>query len=382
MVQQRKQCSRRASRCAERLVDEVCTAVVARHGGDFTPAVAALGRGRRPLEACAAVVLHLNLAVSPEQLYAETSAELADRWGEAAMMPGAARLLRWLAAKRVPVALCTSTPRDVLELKRAGLGDLYLLFGDAVVAGDDVKAGKPAPDAFLAASARLGVPPHECLAIEDALTGVQSARAAGCAVLAVPSLADRASYCGERTTVLASLLDVDLARFGLPPLRDWVGRALPLEPMMRLSGPVVRGFGRGSKTLGIPTANLCTDALGPAIAHAACSGIYICWASVGDAAADGTPPPVHKGVMSIGLNPFFKDREKKKTCEPWILHDFGRDFYGEPLRLVVAGYIRPEADFVSLEALIAQINDDADVARAALDLEPFASLRFDSFLRP
>ena len=360
----------------------MCTAVVARHGGEFTPAVAALGRGRRPLEACAAVVSHLKLAVSPEQLYAETSAELADRWGEAAMMPGAGRLMRWLAAKRVPMALATSTPRDVLELKRAGLGDLFLLFGDAVVAGDDVKAGKPAPEAYLSAAARLGVPPHECLAIEDALTGVESARAAGCAVLAVPSLADRGAYRGDRTTVLASLLDVDLARFGLPPLRDWVARALPLEPMMRLAGPVVRGFGRGSKTLGIPTANLCTDALGPAIAHAACSGIYICWASVGEAAADGTPPPVHKGVMSIGHNPFFKDREQKKTCEPWILHDFGRDFYGEPLRLVVAGYIRPEADFTSLEALIAQINDDADVARAALDLEPFASLRFDSFLRP
>jgi phosphonoacetate hydrolase len=57
------------------------------------------------------------------------------------------------------------------------------------------------------------------LAIEDALTGVESARAAGCAVLAVPSLADRAAYRGDRTTVLASLLDVHLERFGLPPDR-------------------------------------------------------------------------------------------------------------------------------------------------------------------
>ena len=364
-------------------MDEVCTSVVARHGGEFTPAVAALGRGMRPLEACGAVVAHLKLQVSAEQLYAETSAELAERWGEATMMPGAARLMRWLAAKRVPLALATSTPRDVLDVKRAGLGDLFLLFGDRIVAGDDVKQGKPAPDAYLAAAARLGVPPHECLAIEDALTGVVSARDAGCAVLAIPSLPDRASYRGARTTVLASLLDVDLARFGLPPLRDWVARALPLEPVMRLAGPVVRGFGRGSKMLGIPTANLCTDALGPAVSHAACTGIYICWASVGEAAPDGTQPPVHKAVMSVGMNPFFKDdNEKKKTVEPWILHDFGRDFYGESLRLVVAGYIRPEADFTTLEALVAQIHGDADVARAALELEPFAALRFDAFLRP
>lgn len=53
--------------------------------------------------------------------------------------------------------------------------------------------------------------------------------------------------------------------------------------------------------------------------------------------------------MSIGFNPVFKN--KQKTCEPWILHDFEGDFYGEEIRLVVCAYIRPEADFVSIEVL-------------------------------
>ncbi len=64
-----------------------------------------------------------------------------------------------------------------------------------------------------------------------------------------------------------------------------------------------------------------------------------------------------------------------------MLHNFEQDFYGHTLRLVVCGYIRPEANFTSLEALIAQIHGDADVARAALDVEPYAALREDAFLR-
>jgi riboflavin kinase len=42
----------------------------------------------------------------------------------------------------------------------------------------------------------------------------------------------------------------------------------------------------------------------------------------------------------------------KKSVEPWLLHDFEADFYGEELRMVVCGYIRPEADFTTLEALV------------------------------
>jgi HAD superfamily hydrolase (TIGR01509 family) len=56
----------------------------------------------------------------------------------------------------------------------------------AVVTGDQVLDGKPHPEAYLTAAARLGVDPAACVAIEDSPTGVASARAAGCVVLAVP----------------------------------------------------------------------------------------------------------------------------------------------------------------------------------------------------
>ena len=56
----------------------------------------------------------------------------------------------------------------------------------AVVTGDQVRHGKPDPEAYLTAAARLGVPPGDCLAIEDSPAGVASAEAAGTAVVAVP----------------------------------------------------------------------------------------------------------------------------------------------------------------------------------------------------
>jgi beta-phosphoglucomutase-like phosphatase (HAD superfamily) len=57
-----------------------------------------------------------------------------------------------------------------------------------VVAGDDVSQGKPHPEAYLTAAARLGVLPQQCIAIEDSPTGARSAQAAGCVTLTVPQL--------------------------------------------------------------------------------------------------------------------------------------------------------------------------------------------------
>jgi HAD superfamily hydrolase (TIGR01509 family) len=92
----------------------------------------------------------------------------------------AARALR---SRGVPVAVASSSPRERLQrtLGRAGLLDAF----DVVVAGDEVAHGKPAPDMFLLAAARLGVDPRACVVIEDSPPGVQAGRAAGMFTLAV-----------------------------------------------------------------------------------------------------------------------------------------------------------------------------------------------------
>lgn len=93
---------------------------------------------------------------------------------------------RRVAAIR-PVSIATGGTPDVAlpALRHAGLADLF----DIVVTPHDVAAGrgKPAPDMFLEAARRMGVPPAECVVFEDAEPGVAGALAAGMAVVRVPS---------------------------------------------------------------------------------------------------------------------------------------------------------------------------------------------------
>jgi HAD superfamily hydrolase (TIGR01509 family) len=98
--------------------------------------------------------------------------------------PGALEALRMARASGLATALVTSTERALVELALESIGREHF---DVVVCGDEVPATKPAPDPYLIASAKLGVEPGRCLAIEDSPTGAASASAAGCAVLVVPN---------------------------------------------------------------------------------------------------------------------------------------------------------------------------------------------------
>jgi beta-phosphoglucomutase-like phosphatase (HAD superfamily) len=74
------------------------------------------------------------------------------------------------------------------------------------VVNEDVVHGKPAPDVFLLAASRLGIPPSECLALEDSVTGARAGLSAGMSVVLVPVLADPpAEYIGHLLLVAASL---------------------------------------------------------------------------------------------------------------------------------------------------------------------------------
>jgi HAD superfamily hydrolase (TIGR01509 family) len=102
---------------------------------------------------------------------------------ELVLFDDAVEAARMLRERGVPVAVASSSPRERLQrtLGRAGLLDAF----DVVVAGDEVVHGKPAPDMFLLAAARLGVEPRACVVIEDSPPGVQAGIAAGMFTLAV-----------------------------------------------------------------------------------------------------------------------------------------------------------------------------------------------------
>lgn len=97
--------------------------------------------------------------------------------------PGALELLGQLRDENVPCAVVTmSYTRLADTLVAQAPADSFA----AVVTGDQVSDGKPHPEAYLTAAQRLGVDPRHCVAIEDSNTGLASAEAAGCVVVAVP----------------------------------------------------------------------------------------------------------------------------------------------------------------------------------------------------
>lgn len=92
-------------------------------------------------------------------------------------LPGAAGWAERLHAERWHQAIASSAPRLNVEVMLRVLGLAHDF--DAIVASEDVKAGKPEPEVFLTAAARVGAPPSRCVVVEDAAAGVEAARRAG-----------------------------------------------------------------------------------------------------------------------------------------------------------------------------------------------------------
>ena len=104
--------------------------------------------------------------------------------GRIVVRPGARELLEAVAAAGLPYALVTGSQRPFTE---AVLASTALRF-PVTVTGDDVARTKPDPEPYLLAAKLLDVDPASCVALEDSPNGVTSATAAGCHVVAVPSL--------------------------------------------------------------------------------------------------------------------------------------------------------------------------------------------------
>mmetsp|Transcript_3041 Transcript_3041/g.5175 ORF Transcript_3041/g.5175 Transcript_3041/m.5175 type:complete len:201 (-) Transcript_3041:490-1092(-) len=126
------------------------------------------------------------------------------------------------------------------------------------------------------------------------------------------------------------------------------------EPIL-LEAEIVHGFGRGSKELGIPTANLSMDVLGPRGENLE-TGIYYGWSHLNSCR--------YQTVVSVGWNPFYKN--EKKTVEAHLLSKLP-DFYGEILKVELLGYLRQETNFNGVDDLISCINSDIDLTKKRLE---------------
>lgn len=120
---------------------------------------------------------------------------------DVAARPGAVELVAALRQRSVPLGLASNSPRFLVDdaLATARLADAF----DAVVSVDDVEHPKPAPDIYVEVCRRLAVEPHRALALEDSVSGITAAKAAGLTCYAVPQLAEVDVSAADR--VIASL---------------------------------------------------------------------------------------------------------------------------------------------------------------------------------
>jgi HAD superfamily hydrolase (TIGR01509 family) len=127
------------------------------------------------------------------------------RRGAPPLHDGALELIDGVRAAGVRTGLVSSSYRVIVDAALDLLGPERF---DVSIAGDEVERGKPDPEPYRAACHRLGVAAAETVVLEDAVSGVMSAEAAGCVVVAVPSVAAIAAT--SRRPVVPRLADVDV----------------------------------------------------------------------------------------------------------------------------------------------------------------------------
>lgn len=159
--------------------DATVTAVAARHGvaGYTLPHTETHGRTWTHVAETMRAQTGMHVPA------AELAAELLAYWNAAVRrvqpIPGAPQAVRLAAASGLKVAVVSSSPRSVIDyfVEQLGVGDCVA--PPARIGGDDVRVGKPDPEAFLLAARALGVEPAEAVVFEDSSAGLLAARAAG-----------------------------------------------------------------------------------------------------------------------------------------------------------------------------------------------------------
>lgn len=119
--------------------------------------------------------------------------------------PGAREILEFCRLNGIKIALASSSMRRCVDhnLATSQLSEYF----DAVITGRDVQNGKPAPDIFLLAAEKIGLPPEKCVVFEDSFNGIRAAYAAGTFPIMIPDRAEPTPEILNLCTKFSSLLE-------------------------------------------------------------------------------------------------------------------------------------------------------------------------------
>ena len=173
---------------------EAMDTVLFKHGRKFTSSLHSSIIGTKDLDWSRKLIdlLQIGDQITPPEFITQYHEEIERLIPSMQLMPGAANLLQQLHKSGIPIAIATSSSSTVVPKKLA----FHPIVGQTVsviVTGDDphLKRGKPAPDIFLLAAERLGVPSdelHECTVFEDSPFGVAGGISAGMQTVALPDM--------------------------------------------------------------------------------------------------------------------------------------------------------------------------------------------------
>ncbi len=132
---------------------------------------------------------------------------------EASIKPGVHELIQFFLARRIPMAICSSSPISIIEagIDRLGIANVLTLYHSA----QNEKRGKPAPDVYLTTCRKLAVEPRAAIAFEDSPNGVRAAIDAGICCVGVPDNGFPAEMIAHASCILNSLEEFDEERLVL-----------------------------------------------------------------------------------------------------------------------------------------------------------------------
>ncbi len=170
---------------SEQVWDEVREQFVRERGGRWHQRAQAEMMGMSSVEWSRYIHDELRVPDPPEEISAEVVRRMEHAYRERLPLIGGARTAVERLAARWPLALASSSNRELIDLalEVSGLARFFRV----TVSSEEVAHGKPAPDVYLEAARRLTVPPERCAAVEDSRNGIRSAKAAGMRVVAIPN---------------------------------------------------------------------------------------------------------------------------------------------------------------------------------------------------
>jgi HAD superfamily hydrolase (TIGR01509 family) len=194
---------------SEHVWDEIRERLAGEWGGRYSPGAQRAMMGMSSVEWSRYMHDELGIARTPSQINDEVVRRMLARYREELpVVPGALAAVTRLHEAGLLLAVASSSNRPLIDtvLGTAGVASLFAV----TVSSEEVARGKPAPDVYLAAAHRLGLPAASCAAIEDSASGIRSAAAAGMRVIAYPNVRypPPPDALGLADTVIESLDDL------------------------------------------------------------------------------------------------------------------------------------------------------------------------------